>query len=82
MSHHFLKCDPKPFKALWDGFKAAEVRNNDRNFLTCDELTLEEFHDGHYSGRRIRAQVTHVQKGYGLPDHIVVLSLKVFDKVS
>jgi len=85
---HALKCDPEPFAALWCGDKTCEVRRDDRSygsFEAGDHLELQE-HDrsagtlgglGVYTGRRITASVTHVQRGYGLPADMVVMSLRV-----
>lgn len=40
---HHLKTWPKYFKALLDGGKTFELRNNDRNFAVGDILVLKEF---------------------------------------
>lgn len=88
--NHNLKCHPKPFLDLWSGDKKAEVRKDDRGFSVGDELTIKEWvpcsrpeelgYIGEYTGREIRAQVTHIQRDYGLPDGLVVLSLAVLIK--
>jgi len=72
---HELKTDPEPFSAL--GAKKVEIRRDDRRFAVDDYLRLRE-HDrttDAYSGRVLWAQVTHVQRGYGLPFDFVALSL-------
>ena len=80
---HTLKCDAKPFGAVWDGTKRAEIRFNDRGFQVGDVLVLRETEGltGHgepvYTGREIMAPITHMQGGYGLQETLVVLSLRV-----
>ena len=46
---HKLKCHPMPFKLMKAGIKNYEIRFNDRDYKTGDELLLEEFTPaGHY----------------------------------
>ncbi|MFL7901502.1 ASCH/PUA domain-containing protein [Azospirillum argentinense] len=74
---HELKADPIPFGDVASGRKRCEVRQDDRGYQVGDWLRLRE-HDrtaGAYSGREIIAEVTHIQRGYGLPDGLVVLSI-------
>lgn len=76
---HELKADPIPFGAVVIGVKRCEVRQDDRDYQVGDRLHLRE-HDrasGTYSGRECIAKVTHIQRGYGLPDGLVVLSIDV-----
>lgn len=75
---HELKTDPDPFAALHSG-KRVELRRDDRpgGFQAGDYLRLRE-HDratNGYLGGVSWAQVTHVQKGYGLLPGYVALSL-------
>lgn len=87
MALHELKTDPEPFDAVADGRKTHEVRRNDRNYEVGDELILRRTE---YTGVQmrllgkplvysdvpsIRRRVTHIQSGYGLNDHWVILSL-------
>nr|WP_200563084.1 DUF3850 domain-containing protein [Paraburkholderia aspalathi] len=85
---HELKTDPEPFSAVLSGEKTHEVRTDDRNFKVGDTLVLKEtrftrremFELGwplEYTGRRLTRFVTHIQRGYGLPDNLVVMSLAV-----
>ncbi|MCY0854313.1 DUF3850 domain-containing protein [Cupriavidus sp. D39] len=76
---HELKCNPVPFNDLLSGQKRAEVRKDDRGFCEGDILRLREHiavtpHT--YTGREFTAEITHIQRGYGLPDGLVVLSIK------
>ena len=93
MPTHQLKTDPIPFTDLWEGRKTAEVRRDDRSYQENDGLILRETTmtgtmagilrvEPGYTGRRISATVTHVQRGYGLPDGLCVLSLHVHTKTT
>lgn len=77
MDVHFLKCDSEPFGQLWSGRKRCEVRKDDRDYKIGDELRLNERWGDHSTGRQIHAVVTHIQRGYGLPDNLVVMSIVV-----
>jgi hypothetical protein len=83
---HELKTDHEPFAALLSGEKTHEIRNDDRGFKVGDTLVLKEtrysrremFEEGRpleYTGRIIERVVTHIQRGYGLPGGLVVMSL-------
>lgn len=89
-SPHTLKCDPESFDAVWDGSKSHEIRFNDRNFKVGDEVHLAqtkytaammayrpEFYNLEYTGKIIKAVITHMQSGYGLARDWCVLSLRV-----
>lgn len=93
MPTHQLKTDPIPFTDLWEGRKTAEVRRDDRGYQENDGLILRETSpsaataailnvEQKYTGRRISATVTHVQRGYGLPDGLCVLSLHIHTKTT
>ncbi|WP_216621292.1 DUF3850 domain-containing protein, partial [Cupriavidus necator] len=81
---HELKCDRGPFQDILSGSKKAEVRRDDRDFRVGDRLNLletvntaEQMRAGaplEYTGGQDLKRITHVQRGYGLPDGIVVLS--------
>lgn len=84
MRLHDLKTWPEPFEALWQGQKVHEVRRDDRGFAVGDSLNLREYEpngrgSGSYTGRMLRARVTHKTQGgtWGLPPGICVLSLRV-----
>lgn len=81
---HELKADPEPFQDVWSGIKKAEVRMYDRGFAVYDIIHLRETAPDDratYTGRRIGAAITHIQRGYGLPDGMVVLSINVFARI-
>ncbi|TSP11475.1 DUF3850 domain-containing protein [Cupriavidus campinensis] len=78
---HELKADPTPFDDVYSGRKTAEVRLDDRGYKVGDVLHLREHQrsglvGGQYTGRELRRRITHIQRGYGLPDGVVVLSLE------
>lgn len=68
---HELKIDPTPMDDLQSGLKKSEVRRDDRGFCVGDGLSLTC-----RDGRTARLIVTHIQRGYGLPDDIAVLSVR------
>jgi hypothetical protein len=84
---HELKTDPHPFNEVWEGNKTCEIRYDDRGYRIGDRLVLKETvkpfreaePDGEtkYTGRSVIADVTHVQKGYGLLAGWCVLSIKI-----
>jgi hypothetical protein len=65
MRIHDLKIDPQPFADLVSGAKTGEVRNDDRGFEVGDTV---RFPGGHC------CTISHIQRGYGLPDGLCVLS--------
>ncbi len=69
MQKHNLKIDAAPFDDLLSGAKTGEVRNDDRAFAVGDtvHLTCND-------GRAVDRTISHIQRGYGLPDGICVLS--------
>ena len=84
MTTHQLKCHPSPFAAVWAGLKKAEIRSTaDRTFWTEDRIELQEFigNLNYYTGRTVRARITHIQEGYGLPDGMAMLSFKVLKRL-
>lgn len=77
-----LKCWPEPFQAIVDRAKRCEVRReDDRAFFVGQLLGLREFvpsnTGGSYTGRIALAAVTHLQRGFGLPAGLVVLSIEL-----
>lgn len=80
MTVHVLKCDHEPFSDLWDGKKTCEVRKDDRGYQVDDTLKLCERKHGIQTGRVMFVTVRHIQRGYGLPDDMCVLSVSEFLK--
>lgn len=80
MQAHELKCWPSSFEALIEGDKKHEVRKDDRNFRTGDQLFLREWdpETQEYTGRHAYFNVTYkTQPGmWGLPEDICVLSVE------
>jgi hypothetical protein len=60
MKRHYIKISPQYFDATLDGVKKAEIRNNDRNYQVGDELFLQEYYDGTYTGRCSLCTITHI----------------------
>lgn len=86
MASHVLKTDPGAFQATLSGFKKVELRYDDRRYAVGDVLVLMETkYSGNemrdtgvplqYTGRAAEYLVTHLQRGYGLEDGWVALSL-------
>ena len=73
---HELKINIEPFNDLLSGRKTSEVRNcADRDFAVGDVVWLREWHAVKgYSLREMRRTIAHIQRGYGLPDTLCVLS--------
>jgi ASC-1-like (ASCH) protein len=67
---HKLKIDKEPFEALQSGAKTCEVRNDDRGFEVGDWVMLIE----NGGNRKTNRMISHIQRGYGLPEGICVLS--------
>jgi len=65
MQIHDLKIDPQPFADLVSGAKTCEIRNDDRGFEVDDMVR--------FTGGYTRT-ISHIQRGYGLPDGLCVLS--------
>ncbi len=73
---HELKIRQTPLADLLSGLKTGEVRDcSGREFAVGDTVLLREIDDARdYTGTVLRRTITHVQKHYGLPDHLCVLS--------
>lgn len=65
MKIHDLKIDQQPFADLVSGAKTCEIRNDDRGFEVGDMVRFP----GGYTHT-----ISHIQRGYGLPDGLCVLS--------
>ena len=86
---HMLKTDIEPFRHILMKTKRSEIRKLDRDFQVGDLLTLMEWPkdvcviEGNSNTwnngllRHIKAVITHIQTGYGLPDDIGVLSFEI-----
>lgn len=57
---HMVKILPQYFDYVEKRIKNAEVRLNDRNYLTWDWLVLEEWSEGEYTGRYCVRQIRSV----------------------
>jgi len=73
-TEHALKIHEDPFAELLAGAKTCEVRKDDRGFAVGDTVQLHECGDASYTGRTLRRTITHIQRGYGLPEGLCVLS--------
>ena len=81
---HNLKIHAVPFADLVSGAKTAEVRTcADRDFQVGDlvELFLVDESGGNATQSIVR-EITHVQKGYGLPEDLCVLSYSNSESVN
>jgi hypothetical protein len=81
-STHFLKIDREPLEMIVRGWKTCEFRRDDRNpkFQVGDRLRLMEFISGKgFTQRYQEVLVTHIQRGYGIPDEFVMLSFQRLD---
>lgn len=77
---HELKTWPAEFQAIAEGRKTFDLRKNDRDYQTGDNLLLREFDPvtQTYSGRYVLANVTYILHGgsYGLPEDLCIMSIK------
>lgn len=84
---HDLKADPQPFADVLAGRKTHEIRSEaDRTYHVGDVLRLhetaatgEQMRAGAplaFTGRQLRRVISHIQRGYGLPDGLCVLSFE------
>ena len=60
MMLHNLKTLPTFYQAIIDGRKPFEIRNNDRNFQSGDDLILNEWENGKYTGRFCAATIKDI----------------------
>lgn len=77
---HRVKADPEPFEEVWMDRKTCEFRVNDRDYRVGDSLDLVEhrFEGGILiaTGREVYVEITHIQRGYGIPDTHVAISFR------
>ena len=76
---HELKIWPEYYKAVRDGRKTFEIRNNDRNFKIGDYLTLKEYdpETANYTGEELTVSVPYIMDNQPfVPEGFVVMSIK------
>lgn len=77
MATHVVKTDRQPFIDMWEGRKTTEFRWNDRDYKVGDTLIstcLEAL-------GVITGTISHIQKGYGIPEGYVCMSIKLIQKL-
>lgn len=79
MRIHELKILSKYFERVRNDKKTFEIRKNDRDFQTGDEIILNEFDGIQYTGRNVRGKITYVFHGgeYGLDIGYCIFSFKI-----
>jgi hypothetical protein len=66
------------FDDVASGRKRVEIRRDDRGFEIGDRLLLREWDPrSGYTGREVNVLVTHVLRGWGLPNLLVALSISL-----
>jgi ASC-1-like (ASCH) protein len=82
MKCHNLKIKPQYFKAVVDGSKKFEIRENDRDYQVGDCIFLNEFDGQNYTGESLPVIITYMLKGgeYGLKEGYVILSIEEINK--
>lgn len=81
---HKLKILPKWFEDVIAGRKQFEIRKNDRNFQVGDEMLLQEWEDGHYTGREILKTIGYIYCGdgaFGLSEGYCILGMEPSKKL-
>lgn len=75
---HFLKCDRSQFQTLSWKEQKCTVRFDDRNFVVGDEIIFVDYNQDtkRASGDSFLMLITHIQRGYGLPDGYVAISVE------
>ncbi|CNL45165.1 putative exported phage-related protein [Yersinia pseudotuberculosis] len=71
---HRLKILPEYFNAVFNGYKKAELRANDRDFSVGDFLLLREWElTTEYSGRKLVVEITHITPcDFALPNYVML----------
>ncbi|WP_018592603.1 ASCH/PUA domain-containing protein [Terrisporobacter glycolicus] len=81
MRIHELKILPKYFERVIKGEKTFEIRKNDRDFQTGDEIELKEFDNirNEFSGRCVFGRISYILNSgeYGLKQGYCVFSFKI-----
>ena len=79
MQIHELKISPKYFDDVKSGNKRFEIRKDDRDYKVGDLITLREYENGQYTGRKIENILTiYILRDateYGLMDGYCILGL-------
>lgn len=75
MTTHLIKTEKSYFKAVKEGRKTFEIRQNDRGYQAGDKVILEELNNLNLTtGERIKADIGYVI-GYKQQENYVVFSL-------
>lgn len=81
MRKHELKILPQYFERVVSGEKTFEIRENDRDFQTGDEIELKEFDKvmRKFTGRYVSGRISYIFHGgeYGLEQGYCVFSFKI-----
>lgn len=81
---HQLKTWPSLFETVWSGLNLYQLRKYDRRFRVGDTLHLSEWdpEKKEYSGRYVRAAVTHILLGpiLGLKEGWALMSVRVVER--
>ncbi|MEK8128390.1 ASCH/PUA domain-containing protein [Paenibacillus filicis] len=74
MKEHRLKTWPQYFRAVVDGSKPFEIRENDRDYQVGDKLILLEWDELFelYTGASIQAEITYLTAFAQRPNHVVM----------
>lgn len=75
---HVLKIETEYYQAVERGDKPFEIRKNDRDFNTCDVVTLVEVVGGVKTGRQFSIEINYILHGgkYGLAEGYCIFSWK------
>ena len=82
MKTHHLKTHPNYFERTLNESKFWEIRLNDRDFQTGDEVLLQEYDpiEKQYTGKNIRGIIQYVLHDFkGLKKGYVIFSFKIND---
>lgn len=76
---HALKTQTEFYEAVDSGEKNFEIRKADRPFKVGDDLLLQDYKDGQYTGRELERRIIYILQGafdFGLREGFVILGLK------
>lgn len=59
-THHDVKILPIYYDLVREGRKTFELRVNDRNYQNADTITLHEWENGEYTGRKQKFEIGYV----------------------
>lgn len=85
--YHELKCWPASFEALRSAQKKADFRRDDRGFEEGDLLIMHEWVPvpreelvaiRGYTGAILALRISHVERGFGIPEGFAMLSVERF----